>query len=297
MSGLEPGSFRLEAIDLADAHPAYAPIFSGGTTGVQSATSVGVLPAKTSTYNFNLGKAGSVTGTVVGAYGASSTQALAGVRVTAYSLVGTGVPFDSGTALDSPTTTTAANGSYTLTGLMPGTYTLEFQPPTTAAPAPASAVYGRTFLGNSDLSTSASYFTIANGTAITGQNITLVAGATIAGTVTNEATSFPIPDVEVTVDYLYQDPDTASEHAYVTTTDNQGKFTITGLGPGTYNLLVGSNASLDPTQTSPYDTSWARSITQIGPLTSGEDLNTIAVQLTGKLDGKMDATAQPSATP
>jgi hypothetical protein len=294
MYGLEPGAFHLEAIDLADAHPTYAPVFSGDTTTVDTATTVGILPAKTSTYNFNLGKAGSVSGTVLGEYGASSTESLPGVRVTAYALSGSAPLFDTGTALDSPTTTTAANGTYTLTGLMPGTYTLEFQPPSTAAPAPSGLVYGRTFLGDSDTSTAGQPFTIGNGTTVTGQDITLVDGATISGTVASEGLDEPLPNIEVIADYQYQDPDATSEHAASTLTDANGDFTLTGLGPGIYDVYVGSNASTSPGQSSVGDTSWARQAIQVGPLTSGQVDNTVSVSMVPKIDGGMVATAAPT---
>ena len=151
LTGLRPGNVRLEAIDTTSAHPAYAAAFSGNATTVASAISVAVTASKTSSYNFSLGKAGSVAGTVTGAY-ATGVEKLGGVRVTVYRLSGASAPFDSATALASPSITTASSGAYSITGLNPGNYTLEFTPPTTATKAPASEVYGQTFLGGHDLS-------------------------------------------------------------------------------------------------------------------------------------------------
>ncbi|HEX4442366.1 MAG TPA: hypothetical protein VHZ81_02230 [Galbitalea sp.] len=245
-TGLEPGGYRLEAIDLTSAHPLYSPSFSGGSTDLTDATTVGVLAGKAAAYNFALGKAGTVSGTVTGLH-ASLTENLSGVRVVVYRLTGTPGLFTAGTALDSPGSVTASNGTYSVSGLAPGYYTLQFAPSMTAPLSPSGTQYGSTFLGSSDDPTTASYVQIANGTVSTGQNVQLTAGATITGTVVDAADNVtPVSNIRVSADYIGRDHDDPAEQARAVDTAPDGSFTISGLGPGTYDLWVGSLPGTGP---------------------------------------------------
>jgi hypothetical protein len=275
-TGLEPGVYRLEAIDTTTT-PSYAPVYSGGTADFSSATSVEVGAGKATAFNFALGKSGSVSGTVTGLDGIPTpnvVEKLAGTRVTVYRLTGTAPTFTLATALDSPSTVTSSTGAYTVAGLAPGNYALEFSP--RSAPLPSSGLrYGRTFLGSTSSAIASSYVHIVNGTLLTGRNIQLVAGATVEGEVDQaEDPTIPIPNLRVSIDYLGQNPDDPSEHAQTTITDPiTGQYHFDGLGPGSYQLDVGSNVDMNPGDGIAEDTTRLREIVVVpdNPVTSGED--------------------------
>jgi hypothetical protein len=293
IGGLEPGAYRLEAIDLTSAHPLYPPLFFGGTTDVDSATTVGVVANRASAVNFVLGKAGSVSGAVSGLYDGANTERVAGVHVTVYRLSGSSFPFDTAVALDSPKATTASNGTYSVTGLAPGNYTLEFTPPTTATPAPGSQIYGRTFLGDKDSPTAASYFSVGNATAVSAENVQLRPDATVSGTLfAAPGQVFPVGYVRVSIDYAGRDHDVPGEHPQSVVTDSGGTFSFRGLGPGNYDLWVGTNVDPDPV----VHTTWIRQIVHVpGPLVTGGTVN-VQVEMTMKDSGALIATTAPAIT-
>jgi hypothetical protein len=247
-SGLHPGAYRLEAIDLAHAAPSYAPLFSGGATDVESATSIGTFESKTATYNFALAKSGKVSGVVTGTTG---NEKLAGVHVNVVSLVGTPGSFTSSLPLGYSSVTTNSKGGYSLAGLPAGYYTLEFVPPTTPA-APSTTVYGRTYLGNASEALDAPYIHVVSGASFPGRNIQLVGGATVHGKVTEfEDSNISIDNLQVTIDHASVDPNHLSADAQTVFTDaSQGDnaFTFTGLGPGDYVLIIGSLTDGDTTR-------------------------------------------------
>jgi hypothetical protein len=269
-TGLQPGGYRLEAIDLTSAHPLYAPSYSGGATDLAGATAVGVLASKTSAYNFALGKAGTISGTVSGMH-ATLTENLSGVHVVVYRLTGTPGLFTAGTALDSPGTVSASNGTYSASGLAPGYYTLQFVPPTTAPLSPSGTQYGAAFLGGTGDWATASYIQISNGTLSPGANIQLTAGATITGTVVDAVDDVTtIPNIRVSADYVGRDQDVPAEHAKAVETAADGSYTISGLGPGTYDLWVGSHPDTDPNSAQENQGYIRQIVTVPGPLGSGD---------------------------
>jgi hypothetical protein len=271
--GLEPGSYRLEALDATSAHPAYTPEYSGGGTVFSSAGTVGVVASKTSSYNFVVGKAGSVSGTVTGTHGSpAATEKLGAVHVTVYRLTGTPSSFTSAEALDSPSTVTSSTGTYTVSGLAPGYYTLEFNPPAAAPYSPSGTRYGRTFLGGGSEPTQATPFLIGNGTAVAGQNVQLSGTATISGTVFDvDIPTFALSNVRVELDYQGRNADLPSEHAQVVHTAADGSFSFSDIGPGNYELYVGSNASVDADyQSEAWE--WVRQVVTVpGPISSGDN--------------------------
>ena len=241
ITGLEPDSYRLEALDTVNSHPTHSPTYSGGATTFSSAASVGITASNTSTYDFAVGKAGSVSGTVSGLSGATSNK-LAGVKVTAYRLTGSAPNFTAATVLASPTATTGATGAYSIAGLVPGDYTLEFDPK--SATPTATSGYGRTFLGNKDTALGATVLHVGSGTTLTSKNIQLVAGSVITGEVADgnlwPGTDDPLSDIRVKLDYVGGDADDPNENVQEVVTDPSGTFTFTNVGPGNYDLWVGS---------------------------------------------------------
>lgn len=301
ITGLQPGSYRLEALDLTSAHPTYAATWSGGAATLETASTVGVLQTKTSTYNFALGKAGSVSGTVTGLFNTSSTENLGGVKVSVYQLNGSSFPYSSATPLDSPSAVTASNGTYTVSGLAPGNYTLQFTPPTVAPFSPSGTEYGSTFLGSHDDVLAADPIAVGSATALTGRDIQLVAGGSITGQVVEAATLpsiFGISDVRVELTHPGGDPDLPSERAPTVLTGSGGQigdFSFTGLGPGNYELWVGTTLSSDPTDGS--SDAWVRQKVEVGPVVSGGPPSTVQVDMTGTGGEELWPTTDPQVTP
>ena len=154
---------------------------------------------------------GSISGTVVD----SSTAApIASVTVTAYS-----------TSLYSatpPTTTTAANGTYTLSGLAPGSYDVSF------------ADYAQSHLvqwyPQQPSQGSATPVTVSSGGTTSGINGDLIAGGGISGTITSSSTNQPLADVCVSA--FTSDGTLAGGGC----SNSAGKYQTTGLQNGKYEL-------------------------------------------------------------
>ena len=128
-------------------------------------------------------------------------------------------------------TNTNASGAYTISHLLPGSYTLKFDPPRTT-----NLQHGyRT-------STGPSYFSVSKGVAITitsasltGKNIWLPAGYKISGKVTRANGTTVIPNAAVSVDGVYGTDDA--------TTNSGGTYTLMGLSPGSYTVSFGHDAT------------------------------------------------------
>ena len=293
ISGLEPGSFRLEALDLKNAVATYAPAFSGNAQTLAAASASLVTAGTKTTVNFVLGTGGRVSGTVSGTAGATDEK-LSGVTVTPYRLDGTPGNFSGATAVPSRSTVTSAAGAYTVSGLVPGDYALEFRP-RTATPLPASGVvYGRSFLGGGS-ALGSTIVHVGSGSVITGRDIQLTGGATVSGKI--GAAGFPgstISKVRVTIDHDGAAPDSAGNAAATTVTDNFGNYTLTGLGAGDYTLYVGSHSDV-PGDGVTESTSWVRQAVPIAALAASES-RVSNIALTDKGAG-LHTTTKPELTP
>jgi hypothetical protein len=161
-------------------------------------------------YNAVLPFGASISGTVVGA---DTSAGLAGASVQA---IQSGGP--TGFA------TVAADGSYTLEGLVPGSYTIEFSP-----------AYNTNFLAqywnDKPTAATADTITVAGGEALTGINATLAVGGTVSGTVTTIET--PETGLENATAYAVDSTDT---YVQGVATDADGNYSIVGLSPGTYRI-------------------------------------------------------------
>ncbi|MDQ1543959.1 MAG: hypothetical protein QOK08_1597, partial [Actinomycetota bacterium] len=143
----------------------------------------------------------------------------------------TGLESESVAALNSAgstvaSTTTAADGSYTISGLPAGSYTLAFSSPsfgTSSAPQ---------WWQNEPSFAAADYFAVSDGQMLTGFDAQIADGGSITGTVLDGgARGAPLSGAYVSV---YQDGVlVGSAEGF---TDSNGDYTITGLAPGNYEL-------------------------------------------------------------
>jgi len=165
-----------------------------------------------------LAAGGTISGTVTGPGGFP----LAGVDVLA------GPFYDSpaGSAL------TAADGSYTITGLVAGSYTVKFYPPSGVNLAPE---YWR----DAVTSSAATPVSVTVGGTVSGINAQLAVGGTITGTVTGPGGT-ALSGVSVTAwgpGGIWSSADTAADGTYTITGLPAGSYTVEFYRPWGVNLL------------------------------------------------------------
>jgi hypothetical protein len=149
----------------------------------------------------------SISGTVLG----PDAQPMADVTVRAYP-VGMSIYFPSAT------TTTAADGTYTLGALLPGTYQVVFQP------SPWSGSVAQWYLGR-DGRGAADPIVLAGGSTAAGIDIQLAGTGTIVGNAGG-------PGVTVAA----YTPSNVWVGSFQTTSGANGSFTLAGLPVGTYKI-------------------------------------------------------------
>ncbi|HYM15812.1 MAG TPA: carboxypeptidase regulatory-like domain-containing protein [Dehalococcoidia bacterium] len=211
--------------------PSYPAQYYNGVYNYNQAAPVTVTGGVTTpAINFALILGGSIAGTVVD--GASAP--LAGATVWASSTV----------CCSYNSAVTAPDGTFVVTGLLPGTYVIQATasscPP--SPPGGACTIYPWRYYNATYDYASATRVTVTSGGLTAAITIPLLAGGAISGTVT-DGSSVPIAGAFVwasrTVCCGFGNTVTASD----------GTYTITGLPPGTYT--VQSSATVCPTPSPP----------------------------------------------
>jgi protocatechuate 3,4-dioxygenase beta subunit len=165
--------------------------------------------------NFTLPAATRTSYSISGTVRVNATSALApnvdvSVRTSGYG------SFTSGSA------TTNASGVFTISHLLPGAYTLKFDPPRST-----NLQHGyRTATGGFSVTTPGTV-TITTAS-VSGANIRLPGGFTISGKVTRMNGTTVIPNLDVNAGSLYD--------GTATLTDSAGNYTLMGLSPGSYQV-------------------------------------------------------------
>ena len=152
---------------------------------------------ETKTANATVVETGAISGTVTNA---ASGAGVAGVEVFAFPEFG----FEEFESL----ATTDVNGNYTISGLAPGTYTIDFSPP-------------GEFIGQEALTT------VTEG-GVTPGSVALHVGGKISGTVTDAYTHAPLEKIDV----FASGPNGGNGAV----TNAKGEYTVTGLSTGSYKL-------------------------------------------------------------
>jgi hypothetical protein len=193
----------------------YASTWWQGETSLASADYFSVSAGSILTgYDADLPAAASISGTLTAA--GSPVGSLQGGSVYAFSTSGDG---------SGNTGFVGANGTYTVPGLAPGSYTLDFQ-------APYGDSHAQQWWHNAASPDTSTPVTLTAGQALTGINAVLGAGATISGTVLGKAASgseFPAQGVEIDV-YTVGGVLTSGG----TFADDSGAYTISNLAAGSY---------------------------------------------------------------
>ena len=295
IAGLIPGDYRLEALDASSATPVYSPDFGGNRPDIAISNVYTVTSGSSQTVNFAMQKSATISGKVTGLSG-TTVENLAGVRVTPYYL-GEADCSDCAESVGSRSVLTAANGTYSISGLEGGYYTLEFQP-RTSAPLPASGtVYGRSFLGGVDNVKDSDTFLVEGTENESGTDITLIAGATIGGKVVDSLhpTGSGLPNIRVTLDYEdFSADNAASDNAPTVLTDANGLFSFPGLGAGQYSFTLGSSS--DTTPLSGEDTTWQRESVDVANTVIVNEHYSQIVSIVKKDAQGLRATTAPAIT-
>lgn len=173
--------------------------------------------------NAQLDPATTISGTVTGkATTLATALPLEDIDVDLYTAAGKAVA----------TTSTAADGTYSFTGLMPGSYKLRFAGEPGSSPWLPTWYFGKTTLG------AANAITLNGVSPATGRNAVLAHGASIAGHVAVlGGGGVGIANIEVTVRKL-DGTEVGSAN-----TDSGGDYAVQGLTPGTYTVQFHSNGS------------------------------------------------------
>ncbi len=191
---------------------------------------VGASPAAAASatgVNFTLPAVTKTSYSISGIVRANATSAaVAGVSVSATSTSGSG-SFTSGS------TTTSASGYYSISHLLPGSYTLRFDPPRAT-----NLQHGyRNATGPMYFSVTTPVSVAITTASRTGINVRLPSGYKISGKVTRSNGTTAIPNV-----YVDGAGTTASDS---TTTDSAGNYTLMGLSPGSYEVVFGHDPASD----------------------------------------------------
>jgi len=166
--------------------------------------------------NFDAPLGGSVSGVVKGATSSGGSAPLGPVSIEVMTADGTWV--DNGYSDD--------DGSYTLTGLPPGTYYLEFTPDNGDAHVPGY-LGGGGYPGQS--------VTITAGGAVTGKSVTLPLGATVTGTIRVGSAAAPANTEVALQSTAYQ---CERDCWFYAETDSAGAYAVQGVPSGTYSVAA-----------------------------------------------------------
>jgi len=208
LDGLAPGGYQI--LFQPGSGEDYVYQYYPDESNAAAAQPVAVTAGQTSPANATLATAATVSGKVTDA---ATGAPIGGVRVFINSYGGGGVAYDYNTS-----TTTDADGNWSIVGLSTGTYQVEFDPE-------YPSIYAFQYYNDANGEDPATPVTLTAGTTTSNIDGALITGGQISGTVTNGMTGAPAAGVYVTA------LDSSGEQWSSTTTDGNGNYTLPGLSP------------------------------------------------------------------
>jgi hypothetical protein len=238
------------------------PAHVAGTVDVRVVGQYGTSPVVAADH-YLYQSAGSIAGTVTGG---SPVVGQAGVQVTAFT----------GNGDLAGTTFTSASGTYSLSGLGAGNYTLDF--------TPADSSYAPQWFGGATLTSAATPIALLAGQALTGKNVTLRPSGTISGFAQGTGGGSQLTDINI---LAYDSDDNFAGSA---TSSSGGQYFIFGLPAGTYTLhFVPQSGTVDAATyapawlgDSPAQAGSTPVVVTAGATTSGQNL---ALGIGGSISG------------
>ena len=269
LGGLAAGPYRL--LFAPDGSVNYASLYSGGASSLAAATPVNTTAGQAATANAALTEGATISGTVTDA---QTGKPVAGVNVTVIDAAGDYVA--GGYSGD--------DGTYTVKGLLPGTYTVGFFPYDNLH----AALYysGKSAPANADPVTVG-----ASGAA--GVNAALTRGASITGTVTDAASGRPAPGMAV----LVYDSN-GDQIGYAASADD-GTYTVGGLSAGSYRVGFQTEYRTNAYASQYYNAVATLSAAQTLSLSAGQTVSGVdaAMRGGGSVDGTVTSATSGSPLP
>src|SRR5450631_3805837 len=216
LTDLASGSYDVEFTSGCGGSPLFGQQWYNGKSSESAATAIPVSTGVTTT---SINAALTVGGTISGTVTVSSVSDFSGICVDAFA------PGDF--LSPSGSTTTAADGSYSLTNLAPGNYDVEF-----SAGCGISENVGQQWYNTKASQSSANAVAVTAGGSTSGINATLSLGGTITGTVTAAAGGADVSGVCV----VAFAPGDVQLSPASTTTASDGSYALTNLAPGSYQV-------------------------------------------------------------
>ncbi|MBU4214240.1 MAG: carboxypeptidase regulatory-like domain-containing protein [Actinobacteria bacterium] len=269
ITGLPAGSFKVQLTGWGT--PLLLGYYPGQTTSSNASAVVVAARATVTGIDFSPVVGGTISGKVTTPAGIPTS----GLTVTANF---------AGSTYSSTTSSTPVNadGSYTVTGLTPGSYRVRL------SGASDSALVPTYYPGPSTGYNDASLVSVTAGSATTGINFAPVLGGTITGTVTVPA-GYAVTSLQVAA--------SGPGGSGSATPAADGSYTIRGLGGGAYRVYVSLMGTTDlllgyfPGQTT-YDSATPVTVTA-GTVTGAIDF---ALKAGGTISGKVTVPADTSAS-
>jgi hypothetical protein len=273
VSGLETGTYKVEFSPGCGNSGNYLPQWYDNETTAAAANSVSVTATMTtSSINAALAAGGTIAGTVTAATGGAD---LTGICVSAFT--------SNGALSPAGNTITAADGTYSITGLSTGSYDIEF-----STGCGSTGNYLTQWYNNEPSPTSANAVPVTAGTTSPTIDASLVTGGTIAGTVTAKSGGADLGGICVSV----YTSDNSFTLVGSTTSAADGTYSITDLSSGSYDVEFSGGCGYPGNVGQQwYDNQISQSSASVVTVTTGSTTSVnAALAIGGTITGSVTAT-------